>query len=123
MIFKNITLLILALFIGTFLSACDFFQERTPYERASNNNWRLFWVWLSKDARKAYSHSILYTNRIRSDCQPNCPKVDIWQYAYKHPQTGEVIRSGNPISNLKEFWKVPFEARVVAVTLYGDNPP
>ncbi|MDA0713334.1 MAG: hypothetical protein O2897_05055 [bacterium] len=77
---------------------------------------------LSKDAKRAYDSSVLRSFRGRSDCQPNCPKVDIWEYAYKAEPNLPVVVSKKPISTQKKYWKVPFEARLVGITLYGDNP-
>lgn len=80
------------------------------------------WVGLSKATSRAYDHSLLRSFRGRSDCQPDCPKVDIWQYAYQAKPGLPVELSKKPISTQKIYWKVPFEARIVGVTLYGDNP-
>lgn len=74
-----------------------------------------------KRAVYAYNHTINKMYRGGSDCQPNCPLVDIWKYQYKDPITGEIIESETPISTQKKYWKVPFEARLIAVTLFGNK--
>lgn len=113
-------------FIGMILSllcssAC-FRAARSKLEKGRTNPLTSLWVPLSKPATRAYNHSILRSFRGKSDCQPNCPTVDVWQYKYKDPLTGKIITSGQPIASKREYWKVPFEARMVAVTLFGNDP-
>ncbi len=102
-------------------NAC-FRVARSKLEKGRSNPLLNLWVPLSKPATRAYDHSILRSFRGKSDCQPDCPTVDIWQYQYKNPKTQTTLKSTAPIATKKEYWKVPFEARVIAVTLFGDNP-
>ena len=73
-----------------------------------------------KRARDAYNHSLVKGTRAASDCQPFCPKVDIWQYRYKGAD-GIIHTSSRPISTLKEHWKIPGEARIISTTLFGNQ--
>ena len=91
-------------------------------EKGRTNHLLNFWVPLSKPGSKVYNHSILRSFRVKSDCQPNCPQINIWQYQYKDPKTQKIITSTKPIASQKDYWKVPFEARIIAISLFGDNP-
>lgn len=71
---------------------------------------------LPKRISGAYNHTLYDDTRSGGDCQPNCPRVDIWRYQY----LGHV--SPNPISTQKQFWKNPYEARIIAFSLFGKNP-
>jgi hypothetical protein len=71
-------------------------------------------------ANDAFNHSITKMERAHSDCFPNCPKVDVWQYQYRD-KDGITCTSKKPISTRKEHWKVPHEARIIALTLFGNN--
>lgn len=73
-----------------------------------------------KRAQEAYNHSLNKSPRGASDCQPFCPKVDIWQYRYMDTK-GQVHTSKNPIATKKEFWKIPGEARIISTTLFGNQ--
>ncbi|MES2504628.1 MAG: hypothetical protein V4534_07110 [Myxococcota bacterium] len=64
----------------------------------------------------AYDHTLYYDDRSGGDCQPYCPQVDIWQYQYLEHT------SPLPISTQQAFWKSPQEARVIAFSLFGQNP-
>ncbi len=69
----------------------------------------------------AYKHSNLKNTRVSSDCKPDCPKVDIWQYAYKPVGKPNIIIDSKPISTRKAHWKTDSEARIIAVSLFGNN--
>ncbi len=96
--------------------------SRSPLEKEKTNPFLSLWVGLFKDANRAYDHSIIRTFRGKSDCQPDCPKVDVWQYQYKDPVNEEILESTLPISTKKKYWKVSFEARIISVSLFGSNP-
>ncbi len=67
-----------------------------------------------------YDHAIVKNYRVKSDCQPFCPKVDAWQYQFKGPD-GKLIVSTKPISSKKKYWKNKDEARIIAISLYGQK--
>ena len=78
-------------------------------------------VGFKQRAAEAYDHTILkFEGRAHSDCDPECPQIDVWQYNYLPPE-GKLITSKSPIATQKKYWKVPFEARIIAVTLFGNN--
>jgi hypothetical protein len=101
-------------------SAC-FRAAKSKLEKGVSNPLLNLWVPWSKPGVRAYNHSIIRSFRGKSDCQPNCPTANIWQYQYKNAKTKKIVTSKHPIASKKEHWKVPFEARIVAVTLFGDN--
>lgn len=111
-----------AILLSLLCSSACFRAARSKLEKGRTNPLTSLWVPLSKPATRAYNHSILRSFRGKSDCQPNCPTVDIWQYQYRDPKTGKMTTSTQPIASKREHWKVPFEARMVAVTLFGDDP-
>ena len=114
--------LYLGMIICLLCSSACFRAARSKLEKGRSNPLINLWVALSKPATRAYNHSILRSFRGKSDCQPNCPAVDIWQYQYRDPKTKKIITSAEAIASKREHWKVPFEARLVAVTLFGDEP-
>ncbi len=73
-----------------------------------------------KRAADAFNHTILKFDRAHSDLFPNSPKVNVWQYQYRD-KSGEMLTSSQPISTLKQHWKIPTEARIIALTLFGNN--
>lgn len=79
--------------------------------------WMPFW---NERAHTAYNHTLNGFPRTRSDCNPTCPQVDIWQYQYR-PSGKATLTSTNPISTKKEHWKIKSEARVLAVSLFGSK--
>jgi hypothetical protein len=68
-----------------------------------------------------YDHAIVKSYRIKSDCQPFCPKVDAWLYRLKLPD-GQIIEDSKPISSKKKYWKNKHEARILAISLFGKAP-
>ena len=82
-----------------------------------------FWTpFLGARALKAYDHSIYRGKRIKSDCNPNCPAIDVWGYAFKDPNDQEtVLFDSRPFSTRKSFWKTSTEARVISVSLFGNQ--
>lgn len=90
-------------------------------EKGAANPWLSVWKpFAPKRVQEVYDHTIVKMYRAHSDCQPDCPRVDVWKYAYRG-KGGKVIESREPIASKKEFWKVSDEARIMAVTLYGDK--
>lgn len=73
----------------------------------------------SSRTKQVYNHSLIKSHRFQSDCAPFCPEVDVWQYQYK--VDGKIITSKNPISTLEKFWKVPDEARIIALTHFDSK--
>lgn len=70
--------------------------------------------------KSIYDHSILKPLREKSDCDEKpCPYIDVWQYRYL-AQKGYII-SKNPVASQKEHWKSPKEARIIAISLFGDK--
>ena len=81
------------------------------------------WLGFSPLTQQNYNHSIVRSFRKQSDCQPDCPKVDIWEYQYKDPDTNTIITSTKPIATQRQYWKLKEkEARIIAISLYGNNP-
>ncbi|MBF0367534.1 MAG: hypothetical protein HQK50_18310, partial [Oligoflexia bacterium] len=75
-----------------------------------------------KRMREAFNHSLLQAPRDPDDLSPERrSRVDVWRYQYKHPHSGAIITDSHPIATRKEFWKCSFEARIIAVTLFGNN--
>ncbi|MFK7827680.1 MAG: hypothetical protein AB8G05_26275 [Oligoflexales bacterium] len=81
----------------------NFFSRMVPY--------------LDSRASQALNHSIVKGFRSRSDCLPDCPGVDVWQYEYLDGE--DRIKSNAPIASLKKHWKHPDEARIIALSLFG----
>lgn len=79
-----------------------------------------FYLGFFPEYRDALEHSIIKGFRGKFDCQPECPKVDIWQYQFKG-KDGTIITDTKPIATREENWKVPFEARIIALTLFGNQ--
>src|SRR5688500_5048401 len=73
------------------------------------------WVGLSEDATNVYNHAIIHSFRGKSDCQPDCPKVDVWKYRYKS------LESERPIATQRPHWKTQFEARIISTILFGSQ--
>jgi hypothetical protein len=46
-----------------------------------------------------------------------CPDIDVWQYQYL--RNGKLHISDKPISSQRQFWKNSYEARVIAISLFG----
>lgn len=89
--------------------------------RGRPNGWaRVLLPLGGKRAAGAYNHTLTRFYRGEGDCLPHCPAVDVWRYQYKTP-AGAVITDSKPVATRKEFWKVPHEARIIAVTLYGNE--
>lgn len=91
-------------------------KSAKEFEKGKPNPLVNLWVPLSSDATNVYNHAILRNWRGKSDCQPECPKADVWQYQYGTETSPQAI------ATLKKHWKVPFEARIISTTLFGSNP-
>ena len=76
----------------------------------------------NKSQQRGLSHSLIYSHRKQSDCMPECPQVDVWTYMYKPSGSEKIIESSKPISTKKVYWKSPLEARIISISLFGDNP-
>jgi hypothetical protein len=69
----------------------------------------------------AANHSLLKIPRAQDDLAvTGLSRLDIWKYQYKDPVTGKIITDSKPISSRKEFWKTKQEARIIALTLFGN---
>ena len=88
--------------------------------RGRLNGWTKLIALGGKRALGAYDNTVVKLYRGGSDCSPNCPIVDVWQYKYKVAD-GTVITDTKPIATRKQFWKVKEEARIISLTLYGNN--
>lgn len=78
-------------------------------------------VWLpfaSQRVKQVYNHSLVKSHRLHSDCEYNCPDVDIWQYQYKDPVTKKIITSNKPIAIKEKYWKSPDEARIIGIAMF-----
>jgi hypothetical protein len=121
---------IYCLFI-TFLLACAHTPISSPPPRykevfAGHDDKRI--NWLNKAIRplmperlaSIYDHSMLKPLRSNKDCTKKfCPQIDIWQY--KFIANNSILTSKSPIASKKEYWKHPKEARIIAVTLFGEK--
>ena len=76
-------------------------------------------IFLEKEKKRAFNHTINHMYRNHSDCLPFCPKIDVWKYEYNY--NGKLISSPKPISSQKKYWKNKYEARVISVTLFGND--
>ena len=110
---------ILGVILSLYLFACE--TRKPPFNRDYNNMLGVLTTLGPKRMSHAYNHSLLKMNRNYSDCIPECPRVDIWQYQYK-PKNKAIIYDKKPISTLKKHWKIKDEARLIALTLYGNKP-
>jgi hypothetical protein len=79
----------------------------------------LWLPFMSERTKGAFDHSLIYSHRFSSDCLPNCPQVDVWQYQYL--VNNKIITSKEPIASKKQYWKNPHEARIIAISLFGDK--
>ena len=116
-----LVLSLLGLIISLFNCATDQAVKRPREKGASNPLLNLWLPFAPERAQQAYDHTLVKFYRAHSDCQPNCPKVDVWQYAYKPSGSEDVLRSNKPISTLRKHWRVPGEARILSVSLFGDK--
>ena len=112
--------LIICLILGFFLG-CTSTQRHADVLRGPINPLPyVVWPFTPDRYKEAYDHTLVKFYRSRSDCMPECPRIDIWRYEYK-PNNGPVLHDTKPIASRKEFWKAQNEARIMAVTLYGDQ--
>ena len=118
MIYKN-SIYFFNLVLFFFLYSCQ--TPEPPFNRDYNNF--LGFVKLVGPDRlsHAYNHSLLKMERNNSDCVPDCPAIDVWQYLFKD-SNGKIITDSKPISTRKEHWKIKDEARLISLTLYGKKP-
>ncbi len=114
---KNKIFLFLFLFLFLF-SSC---QHDDAFDRRYNKWVPIVKVFGPKRMSEAYNHTLIKMNRNRSDCQPECPRIDAWKYSFQD-ENGELLESDVPISTKKKYWKVKDEARVIAFSLFGDKP-
>jgi hypothetical protein len=98
--------------------------EIPKYEKGKPNFWsKLIINFLHLGGQRAtdsFNHTITNMKRAHSDCYPDCPKVNVWKYEYQD-KSGSTCSSDKPISTRKEHWKVAHEARVIALTLFGNQ--
>ncbi len=106
----------------TLTGACTFvYAKPKPGEKGRSNILLPVWKpFMPKRLAHVYDHTILKNYRGASDCQPFCPQIDIWQYQYQ-PKGQPLISSTMPIASKKKYWKVPSEARIMSVTLFGNK--
>ena len=97
---------ILGVILSLYLFACE--TRKPPFNRDYNNMLGVLTTLGPKRMSHAYNHSLLKMNRNYSDCIPECPRVDIWQYQYK-PKNKAIIYDKKPISTLKKHWKIKDE--------------
>lgn len=117
--FRNLLSCVLIAAIGLGCTATVKVAKRR--EKGKANHWLKVWhPFAPARVKEVYDHTIVKMYRAHGDCQPDCPKVDVWKYAYKGPD-GKIIESVSPIASKKEHWKTKDEARIMAVTLYGDK--
>ena len=108
-------LLLLVIFL-----ACSCQTDRSGEKK--RNPWLSLWLpFSSKRVKQVYNHSLVQSPRFSSDCDYSCPDVDVWQYQYKDTSNGKIISSDKPISTQKKNWKSPDEARIIAVSLFGEK--
>lgn len=104
--------------LGLFVS-CATVHGDGKLDKKGRSNWL---IWAIKPVAPArvdavYDHTIYKNYRVRGDCQPDCPKVDDWQYHYR--SNGTDIVSTRPIASQKAYWRTPKEARIIAFSLFG----
>lgn len=112
---KRLSLILLLLPLTLSISC----QTTKSVTKKRNSMLSLWLPFASARVQQVYDHSLLKSYRLSSDCGYSCPDVDIWQYQYKDPRTNKIITSKKPIAIKKEFWKVPNEARIIAISLFG----
>lgn len=112
----------LCLFIVSGCSLTPREKHAQSLQRGLDNPFLGLWAGFSPGTETVYNHSLTHSWRGQSDCQPNCPLVDVWQYQYQPDPNKALITDNKPIATRKEYWKVPFEARIIATTLFGNNP-
>ncbi len=114
-------LTILISFFLLFLSGQNMALEKSQEETKKKNYYSLILrPFFPKELQKAYTHSMLQNNRLRVNKSIKNPLVDVWRYQYK-PKDGDLISSKEPIATKKKFWKHPDEARIISLTLFGNN--
>jgi len=112
---------IIAIGIGLFIGCATVRNgDSQDLERGRGNILVPLWKpFAPRRIKGVYDHTLIKFYRARSDCQPDCPAMDIWRYKYR--VGGETIVDIKPISTRKKYWKSKDEARIMAVTLYGDK--
>ena len=113
---------VLTLFLLQTLCACPFdtprMRSNAKFQKGRPNPFMDWFVPYSSDAIDVHDHSIVRGFRAKSDCQPNCPQVDVWGYQY-----GISSIETTPIATRKANWKIPsLEARIISTTIFGNQP-
>lgn len=95
------------------LFSCATSQSKSPNPLLS------LWLPFSSDrAKQVYNHSLVKSHRTKSDCEYSCPDIDIWKYQYYDKSAQKIITNNQPISIDKKYWKSPYEARIIAISLF-----
>ncbi|MDD9952533.1 MAG: hypothetical protein OXT67_13305 [Zetaproteobacteria bacterium] len=106
------------------------YKEREEYFPKGRRNQlvRMFMKLHGPRARHAYDHTVIESKRALSDWQPmglhsniHGPRVDVWKYMYQPKGMTEPITSNRPISTLRRYWKNSNEARIIALSLFGNK--
>ena len=119
---KIIQFSLLLMLSAIFLScATPYGDGQLKYKGRSNYLLQLVKPLTPQRVVDVYDNSVVKTHRPSSDCQPFCPQVDIWQYQFKTPD-GKIITDDKPISSRKAYWKNKHEARIIALSLFGQKP-
>ncbi len=96
--------------------ACKTVQPKYKKTNALISWWLPF---TSQRTQQVYNHSLVKSHRFSSDCGASCPEIDIWQYHY---QVGDkVLKSNKPLSLDEKYWKSPDEARIIGISLFGNE--